>query len=169
MNWIERGPEEPSHYKIAQVCLNGHMVTSDIGNYELRSKFCRTCGTSTITACPKCNAGIRGYYYASGVLTLGETPVYPFCHECGSAYPWTEAKIKAARDMADELDELSQEERERLKGTLDDLTRNTPQTEVAVVRFKKLMTKAGKAGANAMRDIVVNIVSEAVKKALLGG
>jgi hypothetical protein len=70
--------------------------------------------------------------------------------------------------MADELDELSQEDRDRLKGTLDDLIRNTPQTEVAAIRFKKTLAKLGKEGAGAMRDIVVDIASEVAKKALLG-
>jgi hypothetical protein len=125
---------------------------------------------ATVTACPHCKAQIRGYYYVDGGVVFNRgTPVYSFCHECGSPYPWTEAKVKAARDMADELDELSQEDRDRLKGTLDDLIRNTPQTEVAAIRFKKILAKLGKEGTGAMRDIVVDIASEVAKKPLLGG
>lgn len=157
-----------SHYKTAQICLNGHMATSNIEFHELKSKFCSQCGAETITACPACKAPIRGYYYIEGVISIDEPSVHPFCHNCGNEYPWAAAKIKAARDMADELDELSVDERERLKGTLDDLIRNTPQTEAAAVRFKKLLTKVGKGAAGAMRDIVVDIASEAAKKALLG-
>lgn len=158
-----------SHYKTAQVCLNGHMVTDDTSHQELRSKHCRQCGVATITVCPKCNSDIRGHYHVDGVVSVVETPVYSFCHECGNPYPWAEAKIKAARDMADELDELSPEDRERLKGTLDDLIRNTPQTEVAATKFKKILTKVAKGSATAMRDIVVNVASETAKKLLLGG
>lgn len=174
MSWTDArrggggGRRTPSHYKTAQICLNGHMITDNTENEERCSKFCRSCGVATITACQRCKADIRGEYHAEGVFSTRNAAVHSFCHECGEAYPWAAAKIKAARDMADELDELSAEEKERLKGTLNDLIRTTPQTEIAVVRFKKLLAKAGNAGANAMRDIVVDLASEAAKKLLLG-
>ena len=65
-----------------------------------------------------------------------------FCHECGHAYPWVGKRLQAAKDLADELDELSDEEKQKLKATLDDLIPDTPQTEVAGTRFKKIMRRA---------------------------
>ena len=38
------------------------------------------------------------------------------------------------------------------------------KSQVAAVRFKKLMKKAGGPAADAMRGILVNFVSEAIKK-----
>ncbi len=153
----------------AQICVNGHMITSSLETSpELSARFCDRCGAETISECPQCRASIRGYFHVDGVVSLNETRVRAFCHECGNPYPWTEAKLSAAREMADELDELSEEEKEQLKGTLDDLVRDTPRTEVAATRFKKLMAKVGKGAAKAMRDIVVDILSETAKKLILG-
>lgn len=158
-----------SKFETAQICRNGHMVTSSVETSpELGSKFCAQCGVETITTCMSCNAKIRGHYYVEGVVSLMETPVPGFCHECGSAYPWTEAKLTAAKDLTDELDELNEDEKTKLKGTLDDLVRDTPQTEVAAIRFKKVMAKVGGSAASAMRDIIVDVVSETAKKALFG-
>jgi hypothetical protein len=60
-------------------------------------------------------------------------------------------------------------EREKLKQSLDDLYRDTPQTEVAALRFKKLMTKVGKESYSAMKEIIIGILSEAARKSLFGG
>ncbi|MFC1933668.1 DUF2321 domain-containing protein [Chloroflexota bacterium] len=95
-----------------------------------------------------------------------DLPLPSFCPDCGKPYPWTEAKIKAAQELADELDELTSEERELLKKSIDDIIRDTPQTTVAVNRFKRLVAKAGKPAADAFRDILVDIVSETIKKSI---
>jgi hypothetical protein len=119
--------------------------------------------------CAACTASIRGRYYVENVLTLHDSYAAPkFCHACGAAYPWTAAKLEAAKELADELDELTSDERERLKGTLDDLVRDTPRTQVASTRFKRLMIKAGSSGASAMRDIIVDVLSEGAKKMIVG-
>lgn len=68
--------------------------------------------------------------------------------------------------MADELDELQLDERELLKSSLEDLIRDTPKTQVAIVRFKKLLPKAGRGAAEAMRKLLIDVVSEAVKKSI---
>jgi hypothetical protein len=49
------------------------------------------------------------------------------------------------------LDGLSDDERTALKGTLDDLTVDTPATEVAAMTLKLLAKKAGSEGATALR------------------
>ena len=56
--------------------------------------------------------------------------------------PGPASGFRPAKDLADELDELSDEEKEKLKATLDDLIPDTPQTEVAGTRFKKIMRRA---------------------------
>ena len=74
--------------------------------------------------------------------------------------------IKAARELIAEAEKLSPEERESLSKSLDDLVRDTPGTHVAAIRFKKFLPKAGREVADALRSIVVDIASEAAKKAL---
>ena len=98
------------------------------------------------------------------ISNYDDSPVPAFCPDCGKPYPWTEAKLKAARELADELDNLSLEERETLKKSLDDIIRDTPQTAVAATRFKRLVAKAGQVTANGFRDTLVDILSEAAKK-----
>jgi hypothetical protein len=154
-------------YDVAQVCLNGHPTNSSFTQLPQHSvEFCSACGASTITQCLQCEAQIRGYYWGSGVIGGPAYRPPRFCHKCGSAYPWTQAKKDAARELVDELDELSHEEREALKGSFDDLMSSTPKTEVAVTRTKKLIAKLGPAVGETIKKIVVEIGSEAAKKGM---
>jgi hypothetical protein len=89
-----------------------------------------------------------------------------FCAECGSAYPWTESSIAAARELAEEAGLLNREEKEVLIGTFNDLVQESPRTPVAVAKFKRLAKKAGSAFADALKTILVETVSEAVKRQL---
>lgn len=159
--------EAPSHDG-AQVCLNGH-VTNDTVHWspERNQKFCAKCGQPTITTCQQCNAEIRGRESGPTISVSVEHLRPPsFCPNCGKSYPWTERRIQAAKDLADELDELDVAERDKLKGSLDDLAKDSPQTEVAVTRFKKIMGKLGTQSASALKSIVVDVLSETAKKML---
>ena len=170
-------------YDTAQICINGHVINwMSISKPENNRSFCHQCGEPTITNCKYCNAIIRGYYH-EGRLTheeadkrvlealnpppktiLDYTALRSFCSECGKPYPWTEAKLKAAREFSEMQEGLSAEEREMLKKSLDDIVRDTPQTTVAATRFKRLTAKAGKVAAEGFRDILVDIASETAKK-----
>ena len=90
-----------------------------------------------------------------------------FCHDCGKPYPWTEAKLKAARELTDLLENLSPEERDILKKTFDDIIRDTPQTAVAATKFKRIAAKVGKVAAEQLRQLIVDIASETAKKIIL--
>ena len=155
-----------SWYDTAQICTNGHVITTQlIFNPDHSMRYCDRCGASTITNCQNCNANIRGFYHTrTSGSEISKRP--SFCHECGRPYPWIEAKLKAAQELSDELDNLSPEERNLLKRSLDDIVRETPQTTVAVTRFKKLVAKAGPVAADGFRKILVDVLSEAVKKAI---
>lgn len=158
--------EEPE----SQICLNGH-VTSLQWSPQSNQKFCTKCGEPTITACQQCKAAISGRY--SGPPRSRYSALDPeyfqapsFCPNCGESYPWTQRRLQAAKDLADELDELDEAERDKLKESLDDLAKDSPQTEVAVTRFKKIMSKLGTQSASALKSIVVDLVSETAKKML---
>ena len=91
-----------------------------------------------------------------------------FCHKCGKAYPWTERKIAAAATLIKESEGLTDTEKEALAKSLGDLVRDVPETEIAVVRFKKYLPKAGKAFYNAFKNVAISVVTEEVKKKLFG-
>src|SRR5262245_59758433 len=161
MPWHNDEPNPPGWNDIAQICLNGHVINSSTKEYpQFSKKFCKDCGAATITQCVHCNAEIQGTYHVPDSLFIGSLPMPAFCSDCGSPYPWTESKLQAARELANELDGLSPSERESLAKTLDDLVKDTPNTPVAATRFKKIVAKTGKEGLSAFRDILVDIVSE---------
>ena len=103
-----------------------------------------------------------------GTLNYTDLPLPTYCPDCGKPYPWTEAKLKAARELTDLLEDLSTEEREILKKSFDDIMLDTPQTTVAATQFKRLAAKVGKIAAEQLRELVVDIASETAKKIILG-
>jgi hypothetical protein len=70
--------------------------------------------------------------------------------------------------LADELDDLTAEEREILKGSLDDLVADTPRTALAATRFKKLVARVGPVVADGFKQILIDVVSESAKKMMWG-
>lgn len=86
-----------------------------------------------------------------------------YCPKCGSPYPWTETALKAAEDLAGEL-ELPENEINALKATLPTLVSDSPQTAVAASRFRKIIAKAGPSAAGGFKTILANVVPEATQK-----
>ena len=151
----------------AQICVNGHVTNSVVqANPSHSQEFCSSCGARTVTQCATCKEPIRGHYHHPRVSAPYHAPAY--CHKCGTAYPWTAARIEAAKSLADEIAELDENERLLLKASIDDIVRDTPNSQVASLRFKKFAAKGGKEAASAMRDILVDVVSETVRKAIWG-
>ena len=70
--------------------------------------------------------------------------------------------------MSDELAGLTEEEKKALGDSLDDLVRETPKTPVAITRFKRLVAKAGTGAAEGFKTLLLDIVSEAVRKQIWG-
>lgn len=156
-------------YHIAQICRNGHVINTSADRYpESNQDYCSKCGAPTIMHCEKCGAPIRGYYEVPGVIGFFNYDRPSFCYKCGSPYPWTESALQAARDLAESLDGLDEQEVQELRRSLEDLVRDTPRTKVAETRFKRIMRKVGSDGYEAMRDIIINVVTEAVRKSLFG-
>ncbi len=154
-------------YDIAQVCLNGHTINQYARSQPEHNRlFCGRCGERTITQCLSCNRFIRGFYHIPNVIDVDDYVLLAFCQDCGSPYPWTGNKLTAARELIAEVENLKPEEAESLNKSLDDLVRDTPSTQLAAIRFKKFLPKAGKEIAEGLRKIIVDIASEAAKKAL---
>lgn len=96
-------------------------------------------------------------------MVPGYKPAY--CGRCGKAYSWTQTALAAAKEYADEL-ELSDDDKAKLKAIFDDLTVDTPRTEMAAHRFKSVMRRIGPAAADVLTKIMVNVATEAAKKGM---
>jgi hypothetical protein len=158
-----------SWYDIAQICLNGHLINKSYKEYPVHNQdHCDKCGEETITSCPNCETPIKGRYNVPGVAGGSSYSIPRFCHNCGESYPWTKLKIDAARELTEELDELDAGEKEKLKKSLDDLVKETPKTELAKTRFKKVAKKLGKESYESLKGMVIEVISESVRKSLFG-
>ena len=143
----------------AQYCLNGH--PNGFANPTpptTRQSFCKICGAASLPACPECQADFPFY--------MQIPPAPPFCHGCGKPLPWTVTALRAAEELTDLQENLSDEEKILLKKSIDDLVRDTPRTTVAAERFKILAGKTGKATLESLRSILVSVASETAKKIL---
>lgn len=157
------------YYDVSQICLNGHRITGNYNaNRELAQKFCSKCGAETITACPKCNAKIRGKYVVEGIvdLTGTRTPVPAYCCNCGEPYPWTSIGIEAIKEIIDEEESLSESERDKLKLSLPDLIVETPKSNLAVSRLKRALSVVGDITKSGLTQFITDFACNAVKKML---
>ncbi len=166
MQWGPFEEEEPDHYDVAQFCLNGHIINDRCEfSPERCEDYCTKCGEKTIKGCPSCECLIRGLH--SSVI-VGHIPLPRFCRNCGKPYPWTTRKLEAAKAYTLDLQSLTAEERMQLAVSLDDLIKDTPMAQVSASRFKRLAAKAGGEAPGFFRDMLVDLVSETVKKAIWG-
>lgn len=158
-------------YDAALICHNGHIINTLVSKYPgSNQKFCHTCGSPTTFHCSDCRRPIKGVLMSDQAWMVSDGPyIRPsYCPGCGKAYPWIEAKLQAARELAAEIEGLSADERELLSKSLDDLIQVTPRTELAATRFKKLAAKAPGNVGEVLKGIVTDVASEAIKKILLG-
>ncbi|MCI0423334.1 MAG: DUF2321 domain-containing protein, partial [Acidobacteria bacterium] len=157
--------EEGPWSDVAQICLEGHVTNSTTQRFPQHNKdFCDKCGQPTITACPACEKPIRGRYHQQNVVDLTpDDPAPAHCIACGTSFPWTESRLAAAKELAEEIEGLTPEERDLLTKSLDDLIRDTSDTPVAATRFKKLIAKVGGGTGKAFYDLAINIMSEAAR------
>jgi hypothetical protein len=161
-----------TYYDVAQICLNGHLITDRFNDHpEHRKMYCEKCGEPTINQCPKCNKEIRGEHIEEGWIKVEQgvfkTHFPYYCDSCGSPYPWTTLKLEAIKELAKEI-KLPKNEKELLITSLPDLITDSPKTTIAVVRWRKGLAVAGDTVLSAIRDILVDIISESVKKSLFG-
>jgi hypothetical protein len=123
-----------------------------------RLAFCPQCGAENLRGCLHCGTKtICPAEYAS------ERPSY--CCACGTPFSWTEIALATAREYTDELEQLSAEDKAALKATFADLTTDTPRTGLAASRFVKIISKISAPLGEMLKKIIVDVVTEAVKKA----
>ena len=158
-------------YDIAKICINGHVIKDSLQmNPQIDQKFCDKCGDVLITKCPNCNANIRGKKHIRDVTSITNGRVFPltkpdqFCYNCGKPYPWLESKIKAAQELAHEIENLSEEDINILTDSINDIVVDTPKTQVSASRFIKILSKTRKGVINAFRDLLIDVASETARK-----
>lgn len=157
-------------YDVAQICLNGHIITERAKSApDFKKAHCPRCGQSTVTECPKCKSPIQGHYHVPGVISVGRkrSPAPRYCHGCGAPFPWTETALNAAKELALSLG-LPEQEAENLAASIPDLVSEGPRTPVAVQRMKTGLAKAGGQAAEFMSKVLANVISESIKIQLFG-
>ena len=150
---------------IAQICLNGHMITSIYDKHDGPIEiYCSKCSAKTITACPNCNTPLRGYYEVEGFLVLGEN-VQPesYCFHCGSPYPWTEKALAYAKLIILEESSIPNEQKEALISSLPDAISETPGTTLAASRMKKFLASACSFTNDALKQFIIESGCELFK------
>ncbi|MCX8167307.1 MAG: DUF2321 domain-containing protein [Candidatus Micrarchaeota archaeon] len=157
-------------YRVAQICLNGHLITSSADIHpQHQEKYCSKCGEKTITECPECKTPIRGKYEVEGVISFNDDYKVPsYCYNCGKPYPWTESALESAKSLINEDENLTTDEKQQFVNALPDLIVEspTPKTQVSVIKFKKFIIKVAAPTGQALKDIIVDIASETIKKSL---
>ena len=158
--------EQKSWYDTAQICPNGHVINyASTSSPESNKKFCDKCGEATITACQNCNTPVQGILHVPNMLSISTYGPPRFCHECGKNFPWTKKRLDVARELIDELN-LSDEEKDDAEQSITDLVQDSPRSQVAAAKFKRLVAKGGAWSIGVFRDILVDVLSETAKKLL---
>ena len=128
--------------------------------------FVPKCGKETIIQCDSCEAPLRGKLIGS--MKFRNSPPKPYCYDCGKPYPWTREAIKVAQDLAKENTELDEKDRRILSESIPEILNDSPRTKLAISRFKKIMTKVGKATYVELKDALIEYASRTTQKAIWG-
>lgn len=157
-------------YDTAQICPNGHVANDSLQQTPQHSRqYCEQCGEKTLVACPSCNRPIRGDYQVPGVFGVGTYQRPAYCHACGAAFPWTDKAIQAALQLSLEEGHLEGQDAIEFKEAVGNIVRDTSATPIGISRMRKLMAKVGPASAGLFREVLKDVISESVKKAIWGG
>ena len=89
-----------------------------------------------------------------------------YCYECSRAYPWTQARIKAASELVELSEGLTADEKRELNDSFKDITTENPRTEVAATRIKRTLGASPTGGGELVYKMAVDVASETAKKIL---
>lgn len=154
-----------SGYYPAEICLNGHVISSSSKNVET---YCSDCGAKTISSCPSCNTPIRGKYNDEYVVYVQEYKAPAYCFSCGNPFPWTQSRIDAINELIEFDNQLSNDKKSYINNNINALTVDTPKTKVVATKIKFYLSETANATGNAIKDILVDIISETAKKIIFG-
>lgn len=167
----------------ALICKNGDILTGrfeENPHYE-QIKFCQKCGKDIIHECPNCKGKILGQeyrieqieyddwyernsYFYEETRYIGDYSLPAYCPSCAKPYPWTEARLNAARELIQEMTELDSTEQERFLNNLPDIIVDTPRTTVAATIIKKYLQKIEPIMKDGFKQLFFDISIEAAKR-----
>lgn len=153
------------YYDAALICLNGHMVTDDATS-EDASPRCADCGETTTSDCPACKSQIRGQFHYDHGMTQRGRRVKSYCYNCGEAYPWTARKTDGVMELANAIEDLTDNEKDNLRDLLPNLIEETPRTPAAGFKVLAIIQRAGPAAKALLQDAIVSVAVDAGKKAM---
>ena len=159
-------------YGVSQICLNGHILTDQCNDEVLTQKCCSRCGEAIINRCQQCQVPIKGrpriVSQIDPPFTYFNGPEYlpAFCINCGSPYPWTQRAKESIQELIEFSDNLNATEKGDFIEILPALVVDTPKSPVAIIKCKTYITKVGGEIAKGIKDILKELATEAVKKAL---
>ena len=143
----------------AFICENGHV--NSVYSFTCQDKFCTICGAKIISKCQNCNVTINGRPTGDfGFIGSYNAPAY--CHNCGKPHPWTSKAIEAATYMVQEETRLSFDEQQKMIDILPDIVSETPKTQLASIRYKKIIALGGFI-AEGLRDFAVSFACDAFR------
>ncbi|HIW33512.1 MAG TPA: DUF2321 domain-containing protein [Candidatus Paenibacillus intestinavium] len=156
-------PPTPT-YKLATICMNGHIVSSEQANYH---KYCMDCGEGTTSECLHCKANIKGdleHDYTFSILDR----VQAYCYECGEPHPWTVRLLEHAVEIIGLDEKLSTEDKEIVKLAIPGLIVDIPSSPVSVAKYKKFMPKASDFVQEGIQNLLIDVVTDKIKTAIWG-
>jgi hypothetical protein len=156
---------EKSYY-FSKICLNGHVLFNNLEHLDKTQEFCQECGKKIITCCENCNNPIRGDLYIPDVDILEQSKAPVYCYACGSPLPWTRAGIDALEEFINFENNLSKDEKEKLKKSIGDIITETPRSQFASMLFKLALTKMGKETGKGVRDLLFKIGTDKVRDSI---
>jgi hypothetical protein len=155
------GKHPDTEHCAAQICTAGHVRHCD-GHTFKEGEYCKECGSSCIDACPHCGEPIHGtviYQAASDYQRPS------FCHACGRPYPWMEERLRTARELLDQDDKLTEDDRQSLWPDLQYVMSN-PRADLVPAKRKLIDIKLGKATdwvREALLDLTAKTIAEMSK------
>ena len=148
-------------YYTATVCENGHTIN----NSEVTTDtYCGLCGAKCISQCPECGTSINGKEHLNGRIIASKYKPPLYCYKCGTPFPWTSKSIEVIQEILADDEELDNIIAQKLSESLKDIIVETPRTNLAINRLKKVMQVAGKFTADALKQFIIDFACEVVKK-----
>ena len=150
-----------NYYHKASICLKGHIIS----NVEkIENEYCERCGSEIINHCPNCQKEIRGKNYEADDYPMKYPYQLPkYCYKCGHPYPWTLARIKSIESCILEDEHITSYEKTELTALIPDIITETPNTNNASIKFKKIISKIGGVTKEMLTKIIIEVACEAAK------
>lgn len=148
-------------YHRASICLKGHIISNE---EKIENEYCEKCGSEIINYCPNCQKEIRGKKYEADDNPRKFPYHLPkYCYNCGKPYPWTLSRIKSIEACILEDESISSNEKEELTTLIPDIITETPNTNSASIKFKKVLSKIGGVTKEMLTKIIIEVACEAAK------